>query len=256
MPVRAVIFDLDGTLVRTEDLKGLSYARAAVQLRPDLSEDQVIEAYKEVVGLPRETVSRALVEQFQLAETAGKQRETTDAFWEEFAARRLDIYRGFLGDRTLLKEFECPYNVGLLEDARQRNLNTGLATMSHKNEAFRVLDLLEISSKFDSIATRDDVLRGKPDPEIYLLSARRLQTEPAECLVIEDSPAGIAAALAAGMRCIAVTTNLTRTRVHESKLLDSSFIVDDPQQLLTVVGSLIDGAEETNRLSTKLFRNV
>ena len=76
---------------------------------------------------------------------------------------------------------------------------------------------------------------GKPDPEIYTLVARELGVSADECLVIEDSATGIKAALAAGMRCIAVTTKFTRTAVHASGLLDDPWIVDTPSDLQTVV---------------------
>src|SRR5437667_4122430 len=69
--ILAVIFDLDGTLVETEELKALSYARAAVELRPeDLSIAEVIDAFKEVVGLSRREVAMALIQRFGLEEVA------------------------------------------------------------------------------------------------------------------------------------------------------------------------------------------
>ena len=55
--IRAFVFDLDGTLVETEELKALSYARSAAELRPDLEEGEVIEAFKDLVGLSRRLIS-------------------------------------------------------------------------------------------------------------------------------------------------------------------------------------------------------
>ena len=112
---------------------------------------------------------------------------------------------------------------------------TGRPTMSHCAQTSRVLQILHLRKKFDFIATRDDVALGKPDPEIYTLVARELGVSADECLVIEDSATGIKAALAAGMRCIAVTTKFTRTAVHASGLLDDPWIVDTPSDLQTVV---------------------
>src|SRR5258708_28495215 len=68
--IRAVIFDLDGTLVETEELKALSYARAAVELRPELSETEIVEAFKDVVGLSRQEVATALLQRFGLEAAA------------------------------------------------------------------------------------------------------------------------------------------------------------------------------------------
>ena len=69
--IQAMIFDLDGTLVQTERLKAISYAQAAVELCPDaLTEAQVIEAFKEVVGLSRQEVAATLMERFGLEDAA------------------------------------------------------------------------------------------------------------------------------------------------------------------------------------------
>ena len=93
--------------------------------------------------------------------------------------------------------------------------------------------------EFDFIATRDDVNAGKPDPEIYLLVAQEFDLKPGNCLVIEDSPSGVKAALAAGMQCIAVTTDFTRKSIHASNLLDKQWIVDDPANLKTIAKQYI-----------------
>jgi beta-phosphoglucomutase len=73
--IRAFVFDLDGTLVETEELKALSYARAAAELRPDLNEGEVIEAFKDLVGLSRQEVAVGLMRRFGL-EGAARTRMT------------------------------------------------------------------------------------------------------------------------------------------------------------------------------------
>lgn len=69
---------------------------------------------------------------------------------------------------------------------------------------------------FHAIVTGDDVRLGKPDPECFLLAAQRLDLPPARCVVIEDAPAGIAAAKAAGMRCVALTSKGHRPESQRS----------------------------------------
>jgi beta-phosphoglucomutase-like phosphatase (HAD superfamily) len=66
------------------------------------------------------------------------------------------------------------------------------------------LRALAIESFFQAIATGDEVARGKPAPDVYLLAAARLGVPPARCLALEDAPLGVAAARAAGMVCVAV----------------------------------------------------
>ena len=111
--------------------------------------------------------------------------------------------------------------------------------MSHPGQVRHVLDILGLSDEFDVVATRDDVARGKPDPEIDLLVARKLGVRPLECLVFEDSPAGVEAALAAGMKVIVVTTDLTRQKFEDTDLRDRCQVVDDPRELSNAVRSVI-----------------
>jgi beta-phosphoglucomutase-like phosphatase (HAD superfamily) len=74
---------------------------------------------------------------------------------------------------------------------------------------------------------------------MHLLAARELGVRPEECLAIEDSPAGIKAALAAGTEIVAVTTELTRQKFRDTDLLDRGHVVDDPRTLPEVVRRLI-----------------
>jgi beta-phosphoglucomutase-like phosphatase (HAD superfamily) len=103
-----------------------------------------------------------------------------------------------------------------------------------------VLTTLELNEAFDFVATRDDVERGKPDPEIYLLVGQVLDIPVERYLVLEDSPSGVKAALDAGMWCIAVTTPFTRQSLTGSGLLESEWIVNQPDQVLPVVQAMLE----------------
>ena len=238
MSIKAMIFDLDGTLVQTEKLKAISYARAVLDLcSTEVAESDVIEAYKDVVGLSRKRVAESLVKRFKLEDRA---REHMIEFgvktpWQAFIQLRLRHYEAMLADHELILNNQWPHNVEVLEQAREYGCKTGLATMSRCAQATRVLEILELKKAFDFIATRDDVEMGKPDPEIYLLSSQVLGIDPSHCLVLEDSPSGVKAALAAGMHCIAVTTPFTRDSIPNLDLLESRWIVHEPDQVLKVV---------------------
>ncbi|MEE9616237.1 MAG: HAD family phosphatase [Anaerolineae bacterium] len=245
--IQAMIFDLDGTLVQTERLKALSYARAAVELCPHaLGEAEVVEAFKDVVGLSRREVAMALTERFDLEEKARARMDEfgVSAPWQAFVQVRLRFYEAMLADPEVLRSNQWPHNVTLLHQARQAGCKVGLATMSRCEQARRVLEALDLADAFDFVATRDDVEHGKPDPEIYQLVVRELDTSPPDCLVIEDSPSGVKAALAAGMWCIAVSTPFTRQRLHTKGLLDERWIVDDPDTLTTVVQQMVTEQEQ------------
>ncbi len=140
--IRAMIFDLDGTLVQTERLKALSYARAAVELCPDdLREGDVVEAFKEVVGLSRQEVALALVERFGLEEAARARMAEfgVSSPWQAFVQVRLRIYEEMLADPEVLRSNQWPHNVALLHEARRSGCKTALATMSRCDQAQRVL---------------------------------------------------------------------------------------------------------------------
>ncbi len=247
--IKAIVFDLDGTLVQTEILKAMSYAKAAVKLRPKLTEAEVINGFKEVVGKPRKVVAQALLKKFKLEKAAHKKMPQFEvaAPWQAFVQIRLKIYHAMIDDPKTLLKYRCPYNMGLLKWARKNRFKTGLATMSHCPQANRVLKILEIESLFDFIATRDDVEAGKPDPEIYALVAAELKLKPQQCLVIEDSVSGVQAALAAGMGCISVTTDFTRKSVYDSGLLPDKWIIDDSKNLRKIVKKYIDVAAKKKK---------
>jgi beta-phosphoglucomutase len=246
--IQAMIFDLDGTLVQTEKLKALSYARAAVQLCPHhLDQEKVIEAFKDVVGRSRREVAQTLVDRFNLAEQALARMADYDVGtpWQAYVQVRLDIYNEMMADPNVLLSNKWPHNMALLHEAARSDCKVGLATMSHCDQVQRVLHILDLNDAFQFVATRDDVERGKPDPEIYLLVAGELSVSPANCLVIEDSPSGVEAALAANMKVVAVSTPFTRQRLHESGLLPESLIVDHSEQVAEVVHQVMEGDSGT-----------
>ena len=238
--IRAFVFDLDGTLVETEKLKALSYARAATELRPDLDARAVEAAFADFVGLSRQEVAVGLMRRFGLEDAARARMDESEVEkpWQAYVRIRMRIYEELLSDPRRVLSVRYPHNLALLSDVRRQDYLTALATQSHREEALRVLEILGIADEFDVIATREDVEHGKPAPEMHLLVARELGVEPGECLAIEDSPAGIEAALAAGAHAIAVTTDLTRQKFRDSEVLDRSHVVDDPQDLPALVRHL------------------
>lgn len=245
--IQAMIFDLDGTLVQTERLKARSYAKAVQELCVDAFEEaDVLDAFKDFVGFSRREVALGLVQRFALEEAARQRMAEfgVSVPWQAFVQVRLRHYEAMLADPQVLRDNTWPHNLALLAEARRARCKVGLASMSTCQQVRRVLDILDLSGEFDFVASRDDVEHGKPDPEIYRLVATELKVLPRHCLVIEDSPAGILSALAAGMKCIAVTTPFTRTAVHAGQLLESRWIVDDPALLPSVVRRAFAEQEE------------
>jgi len=98
----------------------------------------------------------------------------------------------------------------LLREARGLSLSRAVASSSSCGWVEGWLRRHGIRELVDVVVARDDVRRVKPDPELFLLAATRLGVPPDACVVFEDSPNGMRAALAAGMRCVAVPNALTR----------------------------------------------
>jgi beta-phosphoglucomutase len=226
--IRAIVFDLDGTLVQTEALKAISYARAARQLNPAIKEDAVVAQYDDMIGRSRDEVAEALVERLGLNVT-----------WQQLIDIRIKIYDAMLADPQLVKQQEYPYATALLRKVKGMGYPTALCTMSHATEAAVVLKTLDLARYLDVVVTRDQVSKPKPDPEIYRLAATKLNVQPAECLVIEDSEPGVAAAIAAGTQCVVVPSDLTRDRVLAHAPLKGEVIVNNPADLDRTVEGLL-----------------
>jgi len=245
--INAMVFDLDGTLVQTERLKAQSYAQAAVELCPrSVTDDEVISAYKDVVGRSREEVATALMQRFDLAPAA---RQRMDAYgvdrpWQAFVQVRLDYYEDMVHDPDVIRAHCWPHTMDLLNRARTNRCAVALATTSRRDQAHRVLGALDLTDTFDFTATADDVTRTKPHPEIYRLTAVNLGVHPERTLAIEDSPSGVDAACTAGLHCIAMTTDFTRDALRAADVLDARWIVDDPDALPNAVQTLIDEQAE------------
>jgi len=126
----------------------------------------------------------------------------------------------------------------LLREAGERGLGRAVASSSSCGWVEGWLRRRGIRAMVEVVVARDDVERVKPDPELFLLAARRLGVAPSGCLVFEDSPNGMRAALAAGMRCVAVPNVLTEplSRPDVDLVLESL-----DQQSLASILEAVDG---------------
>ena len=237
------MFDLDGTLVQTEKLKALSYAIAVQRLRGLAEPDtRAIEAYREIVGASRDAASTHVMDSLALEDDLRPLMPQYSATQprDVLTAMRKAIYDDMVADPQVIRDNQWPHTIGLLRIARETSCSTVVATMSQRTEALHVLRSLELEETLDLVLTREDVQNPKPDPEIYLLAAHKLEVPPEECLVLEDSPNGVRAGVAAGMNVIAVATPFTIAGLHSSQVVDHPWVVHDPAMLLDVVQERID----------------
>ncbi|MEM9078338.1 MAG: HAD family phosphatase [Bacteroidota bacterium] len=243
--IKAVIFDLDGTLIQTEVLKATSYATAINQLTQNaVKKEQVLDVFFQFVGLSRQEVVSGLAEKFKAELKDYLDSSDTEFIEEKLIETRLKIYREILDDTELLSNHFCSFTLGLFHRLFQEKYTLVLATMSHLPEAKKVTEAMGIFEKFDLILTRDDVENGKPQPDIYNKAKTILGLASEEFLVIEDSANGIKAAQNAHMSVFAVTNDITRKSVHDCNLLELKFIVDELAELETRVFAFIESLSE------------
>ncbi len=190
MPKPALIFDMDGVLIDNTPYQ----ARAFQLLFRDLGlSTNARRLLRRLNGMPAadilKTVFRHPVPKKQL---------------EEYAAQREFLYRTLYWS----KRRELAGLTTFLRAARAAGHPIGLGTGSGHETIAYIVDHLQLRPFFDVIVGKDDVPKGKPHPDTYLVTAARLGADPAQCIVFEDAVLGEQAAYRAGMRCIAVATSL------------------------------------------------
>ncbi|KKR84046.1 MAG: HAD hydrolase, family IA, variant 3 [Candidatus Woesebacteria bacterium GW2011_GWB1_41_10] len=177
--IGAVIFDLDGTVLDNEEKWELAFAAVAAkhEIRNSKSEKWI-----HTPGIGIKPNWRKITGDEVLSEKLT--RETWDEYQNDTSVKIM------------------PGAEELLEEIKDMGYQTALATGSEWHVVEKELEQLNLYLAFDVTTTVDEVLAGKPDPEIYLLTAQKLGVEPSECIVIEDSAAGVTASKEAGMQVI------------------------------------------------------
>lgn len=143
--IKAVIFDLDGTLVKTERLKAISYGLAANELEPDKDhQEQALLAFAEIVGRPRSEVAQHLLKKLNVEAAAARRCKEfmVSEAWQALVQIRLQIYEKMIKDVDLLRKNIWPHNIELLKWVSSEGFLTGLATASSCQAAHHVLKAL------------------------------------------------------------------------------------------------------------------
>ena len=191
--LRAVIFDFDGLVVDTESIGYRTWNEIFECHGQALS----IEQYALVVGTNFET---AYDPRRDLEARTGKSFD-----WPTLEARRRE--------REIALGLELKPLPGVkerLEEARALGLRTAIASSSTRTWIQMWMQRLNLGSYFEHISTVDDTGKVKPDPSLFMHAADNLQTGPLDVLIFEDSLNGLHASMAAGMRCIAAPSPMTR----------------------------------------------
>jgi HAD superfamily hydrolase (TIGR01509 family) len=198
----AVIFDCDGTLVDSEPLARTAWERALAGYGYALTDDDA----EASVGLPYPRVHAYFAERAELP--------PAEPFWGEFSG---ELFALIDSELSLFDDA-----VSAARELRSRGVPVAVASSSPRERLQRTLRRAGLLDAFDVVVAGDEVEDGKPAPDMFLLAARRLGVPPEKCVVIEDSPPGVQAGLAAGMTTLAVC----RVPGTEAALAEADRVVD------------------------------
>jgi beta-phosphoglucomutase len=198
----AAIFDWDGTLANTKKAIVASFQKALSEINCNANNKLIerligigsAETFKEILKIENVSFDEALIESL-----VRKKVQTSIELSEEVKL--------FDGSRDLLKILKG-------------KIKLGLASMNKRKFIDHMLQKFDLTNYFDVIVTADEVKKAKPDPEIFLKCAKKMQVTPKRCLVFEDSVFGIRAAKSSGMSCIAVLTGVYKRSEIESEFPD------------------------------------
>ncbi len=186
---KAVLWDMDGTLINSEELHWISW-------RNTMANEGVV-------------ITR---EQFLL--TFGQRNDSIIPSWVGSAAAAERIERIGRAKEELYRHLVCKVGIApepgvaiWLRRLHQEGWQQAIASAAPRANINAVLEALSAKEVFQGIVSAEDVHRGKPDPEVYLLAATRVGVPAQRCIVVEDAAAGIEGARRAGMRSIGVSHN-------------------------------------------------
>jgi HAD superfamily hydrolase (TIGR01509 family) len=214
--VSAALLDMDGTLLDTEKVYFDSLVAALTSCGYT---DDVTALSHSMIGLPGPQCEIMLIERYGGDFPIARINAAFETHCNAIFKTGLPLKPGAIALLDALADAECPF---------------AIVTSSSRRTADQHLTLAGIRTRFDTILTRDDVTRGKPSPDMYLLAAARLGVKPESCVAVEDSNHGVTAAHAAGAitimvpdlvppteqsraRCVAVVPDLNAvvTRLHD-----------------------------------------
>lgn len=207
--IRAIIFDFNGVIVDDETPHVFCFQQALAEAGLTLTKEDYYGAF---LGMDERTCTRLLLQQrdggFEEAEVFRIGERKAELFLAHTAQHRPSLFAGVV---DFVKAARGRYRLAIASGGRRAQIHAALAGT-------------QIERHFDVILAAEDCPTGKPDPAIYLLTLKRLNAGrgsgcdivPSECLVLEDSVAGIRAAKAAGMNVLGVATTYPLDKLHEA----------------------------------------
>lgn len=213
---RAVIFDVDGVLVDSYRGHLESWVQVAREHGLEITEEQFAKTFGRT--------SREIIAEFWGHGLSAERMRAVDD-------RKEALYRDIV-------RADFPAMDGaadLVHALHGAGFRLAVGSSGPPENIELSLDGLGCRDAFEVVVTGRDVTRGKPDPQVFLIGAERLGLAPSDCVVVEDAPAGVAAARAAGMRCVALLGTASAERLAAADLIVASLRELDPAR----VGALL-----------------
>src|SRR5471032_1715013 len=189
-PQRALIFDMDGTIVDNMAFHTKSWLAFFARRGKALDADAF---FRDTAGRQGHEIMRAYMGEHLSKEESALLDFEKESLYRELYAPHLAAVNGF-------EQF--------IAKAKSLGVKLAVATAAPNENIAFTLDGLDLRKQFDAIAGAADVARGKPNPDVFLLAAERAGSLPANSIVFEDAPLGVEAARRAGMRAVVLTTTL------------------------------------------------
>lgn len=187
---KLIIFDFDGVIVQSEESRLKIFKKIIINNGISVSDDVLFR----LVG----KTGKSFIDEY-LNNTG---QEVRDKILEDYKREYLDQVDRFIEPVDVTLDFMKNY---------RGNLKMAIATMNNREILESTLQRFGVKNLFHLLITRNDVLKHKPDPEIYIRTARRLKVKPSECIVVEDTKIGAEAAIGANMDCYILMNGFNNT---------------------------------------------
>ena len=219
MEIKAVLFDMDGLMVETESLSTEAFINSAKAQGYNMTKEETLK----VLGFTKANIYQFWIDYFQGTNVDGK--KLVD-----------DHYEYIENVLYTVGPEKMPYVEELLKYLRENNYKIAVASSSDTADIKNNLEKTKLEKYIDEIASGAEVENGKPAPDVFLLAAKRLGVDPKDCLILEDSKAGIKAGKASGAMVFMVPDMYTVDKECE----------DTADRILTNLGEVIEILEGKN----------
>lgn len=219
MEIKAVLFDMDGLMVDTESLSTEAFINSAKAQGYNMTKEETLK----VLGFTKANIYQFWIDYFQGTNVDGK--KLVD-----------DHYEYIENVLYTVGPEKMPYVEELLKYLKENNYKIAVASSSDTADIKNNLEKTKLEKYIDEIASGAEVENGKPAPDVFLLAAERLDVDPKDCLILEDSKAGVKAGKASGAMVFMVPDMFTVDKECE----------DTADRILTNLGEVIEILEGQN----------